>query len=122
VANQGTNAPAGTTYVAISGALPNAGAVSAPNIVAASGGYDFWYQATFVYSKALQSNASGLKTLADALVNSFNNSVALPASLAPAIADPLAGISIPVLPVADPTHPVNYYRPSGSCGLPVPAG
>ncbi len=118
--NQGTTAPSGTTYVAIDGKLPNAGAASAPNVVAASGGYDYWYQATMVYSKPLQTDATGLKSIADTIKNRLNNSANLPTSSASLMADPGAGVSVPAIPVADPTKPVNVAtRPGGSCSSPV---
>jgi hypothetical protein len=118
--NQGAVAPAGTTYIAVDGKLPNLGATSAPNIVAASGGYDYWYQATMNYSKALQTNTTGLKTLADCLVHRLNDSANLPASSASLMADPAGAVSFPAIPVADPTKPVNVAtRPNGSCSSPV---
>jgi hypothetical protein len=118
--NQGVTAPAGTTYVAIDGKLPSNGVSTAPNIVAASGGYDYWYQATMNYSNALQANTTGLKTLADCLVHRLNDSTNLPASSASLMADPGGLVSTPAIPVADPTKPVNVAtRANGSCSSPV---
>lgn len=119
--NQGTTPPAGTKYIAIDGKLPNDGVTTtAPNAVAAAGGYDYWYQATMVYSKPLQTDATGLKAIADTIKNRLNNSANLPTSSASLMADPASGVSTPAIPVADVTKPVNVAtRPGGSCSSPV---
>jgi hypothetical protein len=88
--------------------------------VAASGGYDYWYQADLNYSTALQTNTTGLKALADCLVRRLNDSTNLPASSASLMADPSGGVSIPAIPVVDPTKPINVAaRLGGSCSSPV---
>ncbi|HVY23175.1 MAG TPA: hypothetical protein VG962_07470 [Steroidobacteraceae bacterium] len=110
----GTSAlPANTSIVWIDGVEPSP-------LTAATGNYDYWFEATFNSGSALASHPVE-NAMATYLIGRLQDATTLPGTTAsPSVIALPVGVNVPTLPQADNSHPVAIGSRSGnSCQAPV---